>query len=96
MPVSKREARELMSRGYEMGATVLNGVVARREDGTWAVDDHSLEEWLSDLDGKEIVVVASQVTEGSGRTRICSTCGTEYEGHDCPHCRQVRRRLRGR
>jgi hypothetical protein len=96
MPVSKREARELMSRGYEMGATVLNGLVGRGEDGTWSVDGRSIDEWLRSLDGKEVVVVAAQVTEGHGRTRICSTCGTEYEGYDCPHCRQVRRRLRGR
>jgi hypothetical protein len=96
MPVSKHEARELMSRGYELGATVLNGVVARNEDGTWAIDRRSLDEWLDGLEGKEIVLIAAGVQEGSGRKRICSTCGTEYEGYDCPHCRQVRRRLRGR
>lgn len=96
MPVSKREARELMSRGYEMGITVLNGVVERQEDGTWAVDDQSIEEWLTSLEGTEIVIVAAQVEEGHGRKRICPTCGNEYEGYECPHCREVRRRLRGR
>ena len=85
-----------MSRGYEMEATVLNGVVQRQDDGTWIVDDQDIDAWLSSLECQEIVVVAAQVAEGRGQTRICSTCGTEYEGYDCPHCRQVRRRLRGR
>lgn len=96
MSISKREARELMSRGYEMGTVVLNGVVQRQEDGTWAVDDRSIDEWLNTLEGKEIVVVVAEVTEGDGKARVCRTCGTEYEGYDCPRCREVRRRLRGR
>ena len=96
MPISKLEARELMGFGYEMRAVVLNGVVQRREDGTWLVADKTMDEWLSRMEGKEVVVVASEVVEGRGVTHICRTCGTEYEGYECPHCREVRRRLRGR
>ena len=96
MPLSKHEARELMSRGYEMGTVVLNGIVQRQDDGTWTVDGRSLDEWLGGLEGKEIVFVAAQVQEGRGQARICRTCGTEYEGNNCPRCREARRRLRGR
>ena len=96
MPILKLEARELMSRGYEMGATVLSGVVQRREDGTWSVADRSIDELLVALEGKEIVVVTSDVVDGRGKTHICRTCGTEYEGSSCPRCREIHRRLRGR
>jgi rubrerythrin len=96
MAISRLEARELMSRGYEMGAAVLNGVVRRREDGTWMVDDRPLESWLEEQQGLEVVLVAAEIAEGTGTRRVCRTCGTEFEGYECPHCREVHRRLRGR
>jgi rubrerythrin len=96
MPISKLEARELISRAYEMGAAVLNGVVRRREDGTWVVDDQPLDSWLEERQGSEIVLVAADVAEWSGARRVCRTCGTEFEGYECPRCREVHRRLRGR
>jgi hypothetical protein len=96
MPLTKPEARELMSLGYEMGATVINGTVRRKEDGTWAVGEHGIEQWLQSLEGQEVVVVGSEISEVRGQTRVCRTCGTEYEGHECPRCRAVHRRLRGR
>ena len=49
MPVSRREARELMSLGYELGATVLMGVLQRRADGTWWIGDRALEDVLAEL-----------------------------------------------
>ena len=48
MPVSRREARELMSLGYELGATVLSGALQRRADGTWWIEDRALEDVLAD------------------------------------------------
>jgi hypothetical protein len=96
MTVSRAEARELMSRGYEMGATVVNGVVERLEDGSWIVDGRPVEQWLRDLEGREIVLVAAEISAGRGKVQVCRTCGTEYEGHDCPRCREIHRRLRGR
>jgi hypothetical protein len=96
MPISKVEARELMSRGYEMGATVVNGTVQRLADGTWAIGDRSLDEVLNELEGQEIAFVAAAVTEDRGSKRTCRVCGNEYEGYECPRCRQVRQRLRGR
>ena len=95
MPISRFEARELMSRGYEMGATVLNGAVQRQTDSTWAVGDKPLDEVLSALEGQEVTIIAAVVSEGPGVKRLCRVCGTEYEGHACPRCREVRQRLRG-
>jgi hypothetical protein len=96
MPISKLEARELMSRAYEMGAAVLKGVVRRLENGSWVVNDEPLESWLEEQRGSEVVLVAAEVAEGQGTRRVCRTCGTEYEGYECPRCREVHRRLRGR
>jgi hypothetical protein len=96
MTRSKLEARELMSRAYEMGAVVLNGVVRRRDDGVWVIDDQPLESWVEEQQGLEVVLVAAQIAEGPGTRRVCRTCGTEFEGYECPRCREVHRRLRGR
>ncbi|MBN1640285.1 MAG: hypothetical protein JXA09_03540 [Anaerolineae bacterium] len=96
MSVSKLEARELMGHGYEVKAAVLSGVLRRGEDGTWMVDEQSIEAWLASAEGQEVVIVAAEVAERRGVRRVCRTCGTEYEGHECPRCREVHRRLRGR
>jgi hypothetical protein len=96
MSVSKLEARELMGHGYEIKARVLNGVVRRREDGTWMVDEESLDAWLASVEGQEVVLVGTEVTDKRAARRVCRTCGTAYEGYECPRCREVHRRLRGR
>ena len=95
MSILRREARQLMSRGYEMGATVLNGTVERATDGTWLIDGRPLEQILGALEGQEVALVAAAIREGPGVKQICRVCGTEYEGHSCPRCREIRRRLRG-
>ena len=96
MPISRLEARDLMGRGYEMEAVVLNGTVQRQADGTWIVGDRALDEVLASLEGQEIAGVIAQVSSSRGKGRACRVCGTEYEGNECPRCRQVRQRLRGR
>ncbi|MBL7201410.1 MAG: hypothetical protein ISS56_14820 [Anaerolineae bacterium] len=95
MPISRHEARELTSRGYEMRATVLNGTLCRQQDGTWVVDERSVDESLQALEGQQVILVVSAIQEGAGRARVCPVCGSEYDGYECTHCRQVRRRLRG-
>jgi hypothetical protein len=95
MPISRLEARDLMSRGYEMEAVVLSGAVRRQGDGTWMVGDRALDEILTTLEGVEIAAVIAQVSDGRGKGRTCRVCGTEYEGNECPRCRQIRQRLRG-
>jgi hypothetical protein len=95
MPVSRREARELMSLGYELGAAVLMGALQHREDGTWWIGDQALEEVLAGWEGREVALVADVLGQAPGPTRICRVCGTEYQGHACPRCREIRKRLRG-
>lgn len=95
MPVSRREARELMSLGYELGAAVLTGDLQRRADGTWWIGDRALEDVLASWEGQEVALVAGVLGQGSGTSQICRVCGTEYQGHACPRCREVRKRLRG-
>lgn len=95
MAITRMEARELMNRGYEMGASVLSGLIQRRSDGTWTVDDVPLDECLDALQGQQALIVASAISEARGERRVCRVCGTEYEGHACPRCREVRQRLRG-
>ena len=96
MPISRQEARDLMSRAYEMGASVLSGTLQRGEDGAWTVDDKPIEEWLAEMEDHEVTIVAATVGESKGTTRRCQVCGTEYTGYECPRCRQARQRLRGR
>ncbi len=96
MPLSRSEARELMSRGYEAGISVINGTLQRRKDGGWMIDNVPLERWLDQMDGEQVVILASAVQSGRGQMRTCTVCGSEYTGHECPRCRQARRRLRGR
>ena len=95
MPISRREARELMSRGYEVGARVLNGTVSRREDGTWAINGTPIDEWLDEQEGQAVIVIMGAIQDSGSEKRICRVCGTAYEGYDCPRCRQARQRLRG-
>ena len=95
MPVSRREARELMSLGYELGATVLMGDLQRQADGTWWIGDRALEDVLAEWEGREVTLVADALRLSAGPTQICRVCGTEYQGHACPRCREIRKRLRG-
>ena len=71
MSILRREARELMSRGYEIGATVLNGTVERTVDGAWLVDGRSLEQVLVALEGQEVTLVAAAIREGPATRRRC-------------------------
>ena len=95
MPVSRREARELMNLGYELGASVLMGALQRRPDGGWSIGDRALEDVLASWEGREVTLVADVLGQSAGVTQVCRVCGSEYEGHACPRCREVRKRLRG-
>ena len=71
MAILRREARDLMSRGYEMGATVLNGTVARGVDGTWTIDGRPLEQVLGTLEGQEVALVVSSISDEAGTKHVC-------------------------
>jgi hypothetical protein len=43
-----------------------------------------------------VIIAASLNDERPIDPRVCRTCGREYFGMECPHCRDARMRLRGR
>ena len=94
MALTKRNARQLMNRGYEMQAHVLNGHLSRQEEGEWLIDDRSLDELLQAMEGQQVVIIAAEVGADDGERNVCTVCGAEYEGPVCPHCSRARQRLR--
>jgi len=93
----KASIRELASAAYELNSGVVEGRLHRdAEDGQWMVDDAKLKEWLSRYDGQEIVLIVASLEDDRPITpKVCRTCGREYRGIECPHCREARVRLRG-
>ncbi|MCS6962737.1 hypothetical protein [Thermoflexus sp.] len=97
MSLRKASVLELATAAYELEARVLRGPLRRDADGRWWVGETSVEEWLSAYEGHEAVLILASLSEETPvAPRVCRTCGREYVGWDCPHCREVRRRLRGR
>ena len=94
MAITKRNARQLMNRGYEMRAQVLNGLLTRQEEAGWLVDGRPLDELLQAMEGQQVVIIATDIGLGDGERHVCTVCGTEYEGPECPSCSRARRRLR--
>lgn len=95
MALTLQEARQLMNRGYEIGARVMEGQLQRSEEGGWLIGDVSLDDWLKGVEGQQIVVVVSEVEQARGEKRVCPVCGIRFEGRNCPRCGEARRRLRG-
>jgi hypothetical protein len=94
MTITKRNARQLMNRGYEMRAQVLNGLLTRQDEVGWTIDSRPLDELLQTMEGQQVVIIAADIGRGDGERRVCTVCGTEYEGSECPRCSRARRRLR--
>ena len=94
----KASIKELTSAAYELNSGVIEGRLHRdAEDDQWMVNDAKLNEWLSRYDGQEIVlIVVSLEDDRPMLPKVCRTCGREYVGIACPHCREIRIRLRGR
>ncbi|MGC9347035.1 MAG: hypothetical protein ACP5JG_02760 [Anaerolineae bacterium] len=60
------------------------------------VGDTSLEEWVARHEDEDVTVIMLSMDEGRPlEKRTCRTCGRDYIGFECPHCREVRIRLRG-
>ena len=99
MLIRTSNARDLATRALEMGALVLRGELARHGPDGWTVGGQSVTEWLTALEGEQVYLIAIGTRAGSKQAagkRTCRTCGREYEGHECPYCREARLRLRGR
>jgi hypothetical protein len=96
MSLRKASVLELATYAYELDAGVLRGVLERAQDGSWTVDGVAIEEWLASYKGESVVLIAASLEDDRPmKSKVCRTCGREYEGIECPHCRRVRRRLRG-
>lgn len=97
MALSKESALRLAANAMDMGAVALRGLLSKEGDGEFTVGDRNLSEWLSRYSGQQVIVILSPVdTSDQHQVRVCGVCGRDYEGVECPHCAQVRTRLRGR
>ncbi len=97
MTISKSEARRLAKSAAEMDARVLRGVLKIGPHGA-KVDDTDVLEWLARYAGSEMLLIAAPVQKRSyfeDELKSCTTCGRDYKGDTCPHCAEVRARLRG-
>jgi hypothetical protein len=94
----KASIREVTKAAYELDGRFAQGIVHRDpESGRWLVGNTSVEDWLSRNEHQDVtLIVLSMDDDRPMRTRVCRTCGREYTGVECPHCREVRTRLRGR
>ena len=94
--ISRAAILKLASAAYEMDLRVANGVLTRGENGRWRVGEYDLDNWLSEHEGEEsVLVLGSLEDERPVEIRTCGTCGRDYTELECPHCRASRFRLRG-
>ncbi len=93
----KASIRELSAAARELDGGVAEGEFHRDpETGEWLVGETRLDAWLARYEGESVVLIAlSLADERPLPTRVCRTCGADYEGAYCPRCRRARIRLRG-
>ena len=92
----KAAVLELATAAFELDAAVKRGAL-QRVDGRLTIMGEDLEEVLKRFEGQEIVLIAALLNDDRPiDPRVCRTCGREYYGLECPHCRDARIRLRGR
>ena len=97
MSVSRTEALNLSTAAMDVGADILRGHLRPAPEGTgWALGDTDLDEWLERYEGQELLFVIAPIGSQSVESRVCRTCGADYVGNQCPNCREIRLRLRGR
>jgi hypothetical protein len=97
MALSKAAALRLASNALDSGAMALRGPLSRNERGEFLVGDRNLVEWLKRYVDQEVIIILAPVdTSSYDQVRTCGICGRDYEGPECPHCAEVRARLRGR
>jgi hypothetical protein len=95
MNISRTDALNLSTTAYEMGADILRGLLEKSSAASgWMIGDSSLNEWLEKYKGQELILIVAPVGSPSTAKQVCGTCGREYTGNQCPHCREVRQRLR--
>jgi rubrerythrin len=95
--IPRATALQLASDARDAGAEALRGLLETNDDGRWILGHIEVESWLSRHAGQELVLIVAAIDKETpmAYTRVCRTCGNDYEGRVCPHCEAVRRRLRG-
>ena len=97
MSLRKATVLEMASAAYDMDASVKRGVLLKDAGGHWTIGGEDLTDWLDHFASQEIVLIAASLSDDRPvDPRTCRTCGREYYGLECPHCRDARIRLRGR
>lgn len=95
MSISSRYARDLSALGSRAGATVLGGQLLK-EGERYIINKTDVTGLLESLVGQSVVVVVSSVNQDQAdKAKTCITCGRDYTEIECPHCANVRSRLRG-
>jgi hypothetical protein len=95
MSLRKAAVLDLATAAYEVDAEVKRGVL-KKVDGHWTVADHAMNDWLNRFEGHEVVVIVASMSDDKPvEPRVCTRCGHEYVGVECPRCRAARIRLRG-
>lgn len=95
--IRKADIRRLATEVYKLDGRTLEGVLRRDPvDGRLTINGVVLEEWLACDEGQEISLFTIPAESSQPmEVQVCNTCGREYRGSSCPHCREVRYRLRG-
>jgi hypothetical protein len=92
----KAAVRDMASVAHGLQSRVLEGVLGQATDGEWLVGETPISDLLRQLEGQEIVLIAASLNdERPLPIQICRTCGAEFQGAECPRCRDARTRLRG-
>lgn len=94
----KASIRELTQAAARLDGRFIQGQLRRDpETGKWMVGSTTLDEWVARHDGQEVTMMMLSMDEGRElEKRTCRTCGRDFIGYECPYCREVRLRLRGR
>lgn len=94
----KASIRELTQAAARLDGNFTQGALHRDEEtGEWMVGSTKLDEWVARHEGEEVTLILLSMDEGRPMDRrVCRTCGREYVGYECAHCREIRLRLRGR
>ncbi len=93
----KASIRDLTKAAYALHGHFLEGRLHQDEEGQWKVGDTPLEEWLARYAREEVtLILVPMEADRPMEPKICRTCGRRYIDVECPHCREVRTRLRGR
>ncbi len=97
MGLRRASIRELITAAYELDGHTLQGVIRRDAEGHWFIGSQALDEMLQRYEGHEVALIYLDFADDRPmEKKICRTCGREYQGTECPVCREARIRLRGR